>query len=67
MNGYRWRYDQDKQNFCFQKVAHLEFTLYSDFWLSHHGDCATFQKETPFPVKSVIMKSTAAPLQSISK
>ena len=45
-NGYRWRYDQNKQNFCFRKVAHLEFTLYGDFWLSHHGDCATFQKTT---------------------
>ena len=43
-NGYRWRYDQNKQNFCFRKVAHLEFTLYFDFWLSHYGNCATFQK-----------------------
>ena len=64
--GYRWRYDQNKQNFCFRKVAHLEFTLYGDFWLSHHGDCVTFQNKT-FIVKSVIIKSTAAPLQSVSK
>ena len=55
------------KTFAFEKVAHLEFTLYRDFWLSHHGDCATFQKN-PFPVKSVIMKSTtAAPFQSVSK
>ena len=30
------------------------------FWVSFHGDCTTFQKKL-FPVKSVIMKSTAAP------
>ena len=40
--GYRWRYDQNKQKFCFRKVAHLEFTIYSDFWLSHHGNYATY-------------------------
>ena len=38
-NWYRWCYDQNKQNFCFRKVAHLAFTLYGDFWLSHNGDC----------------------------
>ena len=42
------------------------FEKYGDFWLSHHGNCATFKKSL-FPVKSVIIKSTAAPLQSISK
>ena len=47
-NGYRWRYDQNKQNFCFRKVAHLEFTFYSDFWLSHHCECTTFKKKTFF-------------------
>ena len=26
-NGYRWHYDQNKENFSFRKVAHLEFTL----------------------------------------
>ena len=46
-NGYRWRYDKNKHNFCFQKVAHLEFTLYSDFWLSHHHrDCTTIKKNS---------------------
>ena len=43
-NGYGWHYDQNKQNFSFRTVAHLEFPLYGDFWLSHHADCATFQK-----------------------
>ena len=46
-NVYRWRYsftDQNKENFSFRKVAHLEFTLYGDFCISVHGNCATFQK-----------------------
>ena len=71
-NGYRWRRyiltDQNKTNQTsfFLKVPHLGLTLYGDFWVSFHGDCATFQ-EKKISVKSVIMKSTAVPLQSVSK
>ena len=30
------------KTFDFRKVVHLEFTIYSDFWLSHHGNYATY-------------------------
>ena len=54
--------DQNKQNFCFRKVAHLEFTLYGDFWLSHFGNCATFQKKTFSCQKCDYEINSSAPL-----
>ena len=55
-----------KTNKTFESKGRTFGALYSDFWLSHYGDCATFKK-TLFPVKSVIMKSTAEPLPFVSK
>ena len=57
-------YDQNKQDFCFWKVAHLEFTFYSDVISPQR---LRYLSKNPFPVKSKIMKSKAAPLQSVLK